>query len=67
MAKQDTWIHVATRRIGQATMPGVETEEVVMAALCQKYPKAEWELKAVNFVGIEPNTVDVMFVFVARE
>ena len=67
MAKKDTWIHVATRRIGQAPMPGIDTEEVVMAALCQKYTRDKWELKAVNFVGIEPNTVDVMFVFVARE
>lgn len=65
-AKQGPWIHVVTRQIGTAQMPGIETEAVVMAKLCEKFPEEEWELKNTHLLGYESSWAGVTFVFVRR-
>lgn len=66
MAKLQPWIRIVTRRIGAVSVGAIEAAASVEADLCEKFPKDKWELKSTHFMGMEPNGVDVLFVFVER-
>lgn len=66
MPQKQPWIQIVTRRIGPVAQGAIRQADEALAELCKAYPKDKWELKDVHFIGMEPNGVDVMFVFVER-
>ena len=65
-SKLQPWIRIVTRRIGAVSVGGITSAEIVEADLCEKYPKDKWELKSTHFMGMEPNGVDILLIFVER-
>ena len=60
------WFRIVTRRIGPVSVGGIPSAGAVEADLCGKFLEDEWELKSTHFMGMEPNAIEMLFVFVRR-